>query len=58
MIERCICSTIHSNRDTYPGGSCIVDVGGLPNSTMWQKAEQKFAIDAVHLLCPKINTGN
>ena len=58
MIEGCTFSTIHSDRDTYPGRSCIVDAGGLINSAIWQIAEQKFDIDAVHLLCPEMNTGN
>ncbi len=57
-IEGCIFPTIHSNRNTYPGQTCIVDAGSLINSAIWQIAEHEFEIDAVHLRCPEMNTGN
>ena len=53
-IEGCIFPTIHSNRNTYPGQTCIVDAGSLINSAIWQIGEHEFEIDAVHLRCPEI----
>ncbi len=58
MIERCICPTIYSNRNTYPGQACIVDTGCLVNSVMWHIAEYKLDIDAVHLHCLEKKPGN
>ena len=59
MIERCTFPNIHSNRNTYPGQACIVDVVGLFKSTYytWHIAEYRFDIDAVHLCCLKMTAG-